>query len=70
MRYSDEEKSILPTEYAAEAQEYEDKTADNEPEEKPAGKTYDAEGVAEEDKENEENVNRIKKYLSVNGAKA
>ena len=54
MRYSDEEKNILPTEYDPQAGEYEDKTAENEPEEKPAGKTYDAEGVAEEDKENED----------------
>ncbi len=50
-RYSDEELSSLPTQYDASAGEYEDKTYD---EEKRAGKTYDAEGVAEEDKESED----------------
>jgi hypothetical protein len=51
--YSDERTNNLPAEYDPTASEYEDKTAEVE-DEKPAGKTYDAEGVAEEDKENED----------------
>lgn len=51
-RYYDEEASSLPTQYDPTASEYEDKTV--EPEEISDGKTYDAEGVAEEDKESED----------------
>ncbi len=54
MRYSDDERSNLPAQYDSSAEEYEDKTEETVTEEKPEGKTYDAEGVAEEDKENED----------------
>ncbi|MBQ7386640.1 MAG: DUF4190 domain-containing protein [Clostridia bacterium] len=54
-RYSDEENRTLPTQYDPTVSEYEDKTFDEIDEvEESDGKTYDAEGVAEEDKESED----------------